>query len=241
MMDEKTKSVPVGEINNEEGSEELAHSERKTPYLDFWGPQIGGQDIEPYFAAIPAIPLEERPARRVADLVKAFVGRVGYVLFLLLGLTIVGFGLHHLDSILRVATKIADFSFGAVLFCLLLAIIPTVRRFAGTTMMIASYFLGLNVWLGGVYTVYALWGLVPLIGGLIFLGIGPVPMGLVALLIHHQPSEAGWLFLGLAITFIVRLSGSAIASSGEMVKEKKEFERQIINEWRERHREETSA
>jgi uncharacterized protein YoaH (UPF0181 family) len=37
------------------------------------------------------------------------------------------------------------------------------------------------------------------------------------------------------------LSGNAIARSGEKLKEKKEFERQIINEWRDRHPEETLA
>ena len=172
---------------------------------------------------------------------KAILGSVGYVLVLLVGLMTLGFGLHHLYPILTVATRVADFAFGLALFCLLLAIIPTARRFAGTTMVIASYFLGLNVWLGGVYAVYVLWGLVPLIVGLMFLGIGPVPMGLAALLIHHQASEAGLLLLGLAIMLIVRLSGNAIARSGEKLKEKKEFKRQIINEWRDRHPEETSA
>jgi hypothetical protein len=172
---------------------------------------------------------------------KAALGLVGYILFLLFGLMILGFGLRHLYPILTVATRIADFAFGLALFCLLLAIIPTARKSAGTTMVIASYFIGLNVWLGGVDAVYVSWGFVPLLLGLIFFGIGPVPMGVVALLIHHQAPKAGLLCLGLAIMFMVRLSGNAIARAGEELKEKKEFERQIINEWRDRRPEETSA
>jgi hypothetical protein len=172
---------------------------------------------------------------------KAALGLVGYILFLLCGLMILGFGLRHLYPILTVATRIADFAFGLALFCLLLAIIPTARKSAGTTMVIASYFIGLNVWLGGVDAVYVSWGFVPLLLGLIFFGIGPVPMGVVALLIHHQAPKAGLLCLGLAIMFMVRLSGNAIARAGEELKEKKEFERQIINEWRDRRPEETSA
>jgi hypothetical protein len=172
---------------------------------------------------------------------KAALGLVGYVLFLLVGLMILAFGLRHLSPILTVATRVADFAFGLALFCLLLAIISAARKSAGTTMVIASCFLGLNVWLGAVDAVYAAWGFVPLILGLMFFGIGPVPMGLVALLIHHQAPKAGLLCLGLAIMFIVRLSGNAIARSGEKLKEKKEFERQIINEWRDRRPEETSA
>jgi hypothetical protein len=175
------------------------------------------------------------------DFMKAALGLVGYVLFLLVGLMILGFGLRHLSPILTVATRVADFAFGLALFCLLLAIIPAARKSVGTTMVIASYFLGLNVWLGGVDAVYASWGFVPLILGLMFFGIGPVPMGLVALLIHHQAPKAGLLCLGLAIMFIVRLSGNAIVRSGEKLKEKKEFKRQIINEWRDRRPEETSA
>jgi hypothetical protein len=172
---------------------------------------------------------------------KAALGLVGYVLFLLVGLMILGFGLRHLSPILTVATRVADFAFGLALFCLLLAIFPAARKSAGTTMVIASYFLGLNVWLGGVDAVYASWGFVPLILGLMFFGIGPVPMGLVALLIHHQAPKAGLLCLGLAIMLIVRFSGNAIARSAEKLKEKKEFKRQIINEWRDRRPEETSA
>jgi hypothetical protein len=172
---------------------------------------------------------------------KAALGVVGYVLFLLFGLMIVGFGLRHLQPVLTVATRVADFALGLALFCLLLAIIPPARNFAGTTMVIASYFLGLNVWLGGVSAVYTFWGLMPLIVGLMLFGIGPVPMGFVALLIHHQSSRAGLLRSGLAIMFIVRLSGNAIVRSGEKRKETKEFERHIINEWRERRPEETSA
>jgi hypothetical protein len=172
---------------------------------------------------------------------KAALGIVGYVLFLLCGLMILGFGLRHLYPILTVVTRVADFAFGLALFCLLLAIIPAARKSAGTTMVIASYFIGLNVWLGGVDAVYASWGFVPLILGLIFFGIGPVPMGVVALLIHHQAPKAGPLCLGLAIMFMVRLSGNAIARAGDELKEKKEFERQIINQWRDRRPEETSA
>lgn len=166
---------------------------------------------------------------------KTILGGVGYVVFLVVVLAVLGFGLHHLDSVLTVTSKIAGIAFGLALLCLLLAIIPAARSFAGGTMVVLSYGLGLNVWLTGVYVVYTMWGLGALIGGLLFFGIGPVPMGIVALLFHHAASDAGWLFLGLVVMLTVRIGGAAIATVGDRWREKRKLEKQIIAEWRDKN------
>jgi hypothetical protein len=65
MPDERIANLPISEIHSEDGAQELVRSERMKPYLALLKAQIGGQDTEPYLAALAALPLEERYAWRV--------------------------------------------------------------------------------------------------------------------------------------------------------------------------------
>lgn len=163
---------------------------------------------------------------------KAAFSIAGSISFLLVGLSILVFGLRHLDLVLTLTTEIADVAFALVIFCLLLALFPATRIIAGKAIAVSSYFLGINVWVAGAYAVLHLWGLMPLIGGLLFFGIGPVPMGIIALLFHNQASEAGMLFLSLVVMLLTRFAGVWIATSGEKRKEKKELERGMTSHWK---------
>jgi hypothetical protein len=66
----KSKRLPINEIRTEPGAQELVRSERMKPYLTLLKAQIGGQDIEPYLAALAALPLEERYVWRVISALK---------------------------------------------------------------------------------------------------------------------------------------------------------------------------
>jgi hypothetical protein len=70
MADERISSLPISEIHSEDGAQELIRAERMKPYLAFLKAQMGGQDIEPYLAALSALPLEERYVWRVASALK---------------------------------------------------------------------------------------------------------------------------------------------------------------------------
>jgi hypothetical protein len=70
MTDGKNCSLPISEIHSEDGAQELVRSERMKPYLALLKAQIGGQDTEPYLAALAALPLEERYAWRVISALK---------------------------------------------------------------------------------------------------------------------------------------------------------------------------
>ena len=70
MTDGKNCSLPISEIHSEDGAQELVRSERMKPYLALMKAQIGGQDTEPYLAALAALPLEERYVWRVMSALK---------------------------------------------------------------------------------------------------------------------------------------------------------------------------
>ena len=66
----KTRSLPISELNIEEGAQELVRSEKMKPYLALLMARMGGQDTEPYLAALAALPLEERYVWRVISALK---------------------------------------------------------------------------------------------------------------------------------------------------------------------------
>jgi hypothetical protein len=70
MTDGKIRNVPISELKIEEGAQELVRSERMKPYLSLLKAQIGGQDTEPYLAALAALPTEERYVWRVLSALK---------------------------------------------------------------------------------------------------------------------------------------------------------------------------
>ena len=70
MAEERINSLPISDIHSEDGAQELVRSERMKPYLALMKAQIGGQDTEPYLAALAALPLEERYVWRVTSALK---------------------------------------------------------------------------------------------------------------------------------------------------------------------------
>ncbi|MHB2006940.1 MAG: hypothetical protein ACYCOX_02710 [Acidobacteriaceae bacterium] len=50
----KIRSIAMSELNIEEGAQELVRSEKMKPYLALLKARIGGQDTEPYLAALAA-------------------------------------------------------------------------------------------------------------------------------------------------------------------------------------------
>jgi hypothetical protein len=70
MAEGKISSLPISEVHSEAGAQELVRSERMKPYLAFLKARMGGQDTEPYLAALAALPLEERYVWRVTSALK---------------------------------------------------------------------------------------------------------------------------------------------------------------------------
>ena len=103
-----------------------------------------------------------------------------------------------------------------VLFLLLpLSAFKRLRGYTGTGIFIASYIFGLICWLMGFVVTYMLWGLWAIIVGLLFLGGGVVPIGMVAALFKGEWQTLGVLFFLVVLTFGSRLLGMYIAERAE--------------------------
>jgi hypothetical protein len=70
MKNKEIRSVPMKDIKTEPGSDELVHSEKMKPYLALITAHMGGQDTQPYLAALAALPLEDRYVWRVISALK---------------------------------------------------------------------------------------------------------------------------------------------------------------------------
>jgi|SRR5664279_405856 len=70
MKNGEIRNVPIKDIKTEPGADELARSEKMKPYLVLIGAQMKRQDIEPYRAALAALPLEDRYVWRVISALK---------------------------------------------------------------------------------------------------------------------------------------------------------------------------
>src|SRR5664279_1724664 len=70
MKDEEIRNLPIKDIKTEPGADELIRSEKMKPYLALIKANMGGQDTQPYLAALAAIPLEERYVWRVISALK---------------------------------------------------------------------------------------------------------------------------------------------------------------------------
>ena len=96
------------------------------------------------------------------------------------------------------------------------------RGFAGATLLYSSFLFGLTAWLAGLFLTYGFWGIIGVIVGLFILGIGVVPIGLLACIFNSAWGPFWTLAILVAITFGARIIGFSLVSSLE---EKNEPER----------------
>ena len=81
-------------------------------------------------------------------------------------------------------TVISFVVFAIVIFVLLpLAIPRATRGFSSVSILIASYVFGATLWMFGLLLTYFTWGIFAVLVGLVFLGIGVVPIAMLATLI----------------------------------------------------------
>ncbi len=86
------------------------------------------------------------------------------------------------------------------------------RPYSASLMIFGSWGLGAAVWLGSCYYTLSLWGCAALLIGLVLLGVGVVPMALLALAIRREWTECFWLIGFATLTFAMRYVGFWIAS-----------------------------
>jgi hypothetical protein len=150
-----------------------------------------------------------------SKLKKAAFGVGGYAI----GLIVVCLGLFFITLLLRGMVWASDkmmpwlvtASGIALLICIFiflpLCIFRKTRPWAGVGYVYASYVFGVMLWAYScLFVVYA-WGYVALGIGLVFAGVGVVPMALLAALFHAEWSVLWEVVFGIVLTFGTRFLG----------------------------------
>jgi|HigsolmetaAR206D_1030411.scaffolds.fasta_scaffold08920_3 hypothetical protein len=104
--------------------------------------------------------------------------------------------------------------FAIVIFVLLpLAIPRATRGFSSISMLIASYVFGATLWMFGLLLTYFTWGVVAVIIGLVFFGVGVVPIALLATLFKGMWGPFFTLILLAIATYGCRIGAMSLAES----------------------------
>ena len=100
-----------------------------------------------------------------------------------------------------------------------LCIFRKTRGFAGVVYVYSSYVFGLMLWAYSCLFVVFAWGYGALIVGLMFAGIGVVPMALVAALFHAEWSVLAELVVSVVLTFGTRIFGIWLTTPSKQERE----------------------
>ncbi len=114
---------------------------------------------------------------------------------------------------------LVDLSVFAVGVCAIiflpLAIFRRTRTFAGWGLSIASWVFGITLWCWGLLLTYDIWGIFAVIIGLIFLGVGVLPIAMLATLFNGLWPSLAVLVVLTALTFGARLTGAFVLAKAE--------------------------
>jgi hypothetical protein len=96
---------------------------------------------------------------------------------------------------------------GIVLFLVLLPLsfVKRARPFSGSLILLISFIFGITLWMEGFLVTLSTWGTFAVIVGLLFLGIGVVPIAMLASLIHGSWTTLLELVILAVLTFGCRI------------------------------------
>jgi ATP-dependent protease ClpP protease subunit len=137
---------------------------------------------------------------------------IASLIAILLGIALlINGGVYLGERIYPWLVKISGITLVVVLFLLLpLALFRRTRNFSGWGLSIASWVFGATLWVWGLLLTYQLWGGIALIIGLFLLGVGVVPIAMLATLFNGMWSTLGELLAVTALTFGLRIAGAFV-------------------------------
>jgi hypothetical protein len=94
-----------------------------------------------------------------------------------------------------------------------LSIISQTRPWAGLGFFISSFIFGMTGWFMGLLLTWTLWGGMAVIVGLLIMGIGVVPIAMLATLFNGMWIYLGILTLAIILTFGLRILGTILTES----------------------------
>ncbi|HXH21968.1 MAG TPA: hypothetical protein VNN10_08050 [Dehalococcoidia bacterium] len=104
---------------------------------------------------------------------------------------------------------ISSIALAIVIFVLLpLVLFRKTRGFSGTGLMIASFIFGFTLWVWSLLLTYHLWGAIAVFIGLFLMGVGVVPIAMLATLFKGMWSTLGELVVLTVLTFGTRFAGA---------------------------------
>jgi hypothetical protein len=113
---------------------------------------------------------------------------------------------------------------------LLLSIFKKSRRIGSVGLFISSYLIGLSLWIWSLIVAYSLAGTVWLIIGLIFGGIGVVPIAFIAALLSREWSVAGQILITAVVVYAMRWFGLFLEERLEREKAAESFVNEYLQE-----------
>jgi hypothetical protein len=120
------------------------------------------------------------------------------------------------ENLLPPLVNVGWITLAVILLILLpLSLFRRLRAFTGGSIFLASYLFGVICWLMGFIVTYTLWGMWAIIAGLLFLGGGVVPIGMLASVFKGQWQMLSVLTILLVLTFGSRLLGLYITNRAE--------------------------
>lgn len=124
----------------------------------------------------------------------------------IVGIMAIGIGL--LVGAAKFSVYILEWTVPAFLITLLISLvllafslIPSLRGFSAVGIMYASLVFGAVLWIWGMSYTYMAWGLLGVMIGLIFLGVGVVPVAMLAAVVDGDWNTLGLFFVAIVVTF----------------------------------------
>ena len=116
----------------------------------------------------------------------------------------------------KIYPVVSDIALLIFLFDLIIALpisfFRKARVLSGNTILYSSWVFGLQLWLSGLMLTWQIWGLGVALLGILFLGVGVVPIAMLATLFNGKWIELLQLILSIVLVFGSRLLGAYIVS-----------------------------
>lgn len=99
----------------------------------------------------------------------------------------------------------AGLALAIALFVLLpLSLLRSTRDFSAAGLLIASYVIGLALWVWALIVTYGIWGFWAVLIGLFIMGVGILPVAMLATLFNGMWPQLGELVLATVLVFGIR-------------------------------------
>lgn len=150
---------------------------------------------------------------------KLFISQIGLLFFIIITFLTIGLviammiksGAWISEQIYPLLLIVSEITFAVILFVFIpLSLFRKTRYYAGKNMMIASYVFGVTLWIWGFVITYKFWGVLGIVIGILLLGVGVVPMAMLAAIFNTAWYELLKLGVLLFITYCVRTLGNYI-------------------------------